>query len=145
MGHQAVIDDVNSHTSQILQGLRALVVDDDGDSCLLTALVLEEYGVEVTTVASVSEAMAQLVDSQPDFLISDIAMPNEDGFSLIRRVRAMELDQGTQMPAIALTAFVTADASRDALEAGFQAHLVKPFDPDNLVAVLAELLQAVTH
>ncbi len=93
----------------------------------------------VTTAASAREAFELVERLQPDILLSDIAMPGEDGLSLIRRVRMLPLDRGGQVPAIALSAYAGAEDRRQALLAGFQHHLSKPVDPAHLLAVIATM------
>jgi CheY-like chemotaxis protein len=122
-----------------LDGLRILLVDDNIDTLELVAVILSQYGTEVITAASVAEALEALAQFVPDILISDIAMPGEDGYSLIRQVRALEAFQGEVLPAIALTAYVGEAERVQALEAGFQMHVSKPVDPFEFVAVVASL------
>jgi CheY-like chemotaxis protein/nitrogen-specific signal transduction histidine kinase len=124
----------------LLQGLRVLIVDDEADARELLAIVLEQSGAQVIVSASATEAFDFLCQSKVDLLVSDIAMPKVDGYQLIRQVREIEAQRGEQhIPAIALTAYAR-ESDRDlALEAGFQVHLAKPFDPDELVSVVANL------
>lgn len=124
----------------LLQGLRVLIVDDEADARELLAIVLEQSGAQVIVSASATEAFDFLSQSRVDVLVSDIAMPKVDGYELIRQVREIEAQRGEQhIPAIALTAYAR-ESDRDlALEAGFQVHLAKPFDPDELVSVVANL------
>lgn len=135
----------------VLNGLRVLVVDDNADTLELVTIILGEYGTEVITAASATEAieaitqgargvMAQL---KPNILISDIAMPGVDGYSLIRKVRTLSSEQGGQIPAIALTAYASEEERTRILDAGFQMHIPKPVEPSELVAVVAKLAQ--TH
>ncbi|MBD1893619.1 response regulator [Coleofasciculus sp. FACHB-129] len=122
-----------------LDGLQILVVDDEADARELLKSILEQYGAEAIPAASAEEAIATIQQSKPDLLISDIGMPNEDGYSLIRRVRALEAEKG-QIPSVALTAYVRADDQKAALSAGFQSHVAKPIDPTELIAVVASLV-----
>lgn len=122
-----------------LDGLQILVVDDEADARELLKSILEQYGAEAIATASAEEAIATIQQSKPDLLISDIGMPNEDGYSLIRRVRALETEKG-QIPSVALTAYVRADDQKAALSAGFQSHVAKPIDPTELIAVVASLV-----
>lgn len=124
-----------------LEGLRILVVDDDVDTLELITFILEEYQMQVTTAASASEALDSLTRSLPHIMISDIAMPGEDGYSLIRKVRNLEAESGGHIPAIALTAFAREEDRILALDAGFQMHVAKPVDPFELVAVVAKLAE----
>ncbi|MBD1944396.1 response regulator [Coleofasciculus sp. FACHB-712] len=122
-----------------LDGLQILVVDDEADARELLKSILEQYGAEAIAVASAEEAIGTIQKSKPDLLISDIGMPNEDGYSLIRRVRALEAEKG-QIPSVALTAYVRVDDQKAALSAGFQSHVAKPIDPTELIAVVASLV-----
>ncbi len=126
-----------------LDGLRVLVVDDNIDNLELVSVVLEQYGTEVRTAASAAEAIEAIAQFLPDILISDIAMPDVDGYSLIRQIRNLEAEQGGFLPAIALTAHAKEEDRFLSLEAGFQRHLPKPLDPFELVAVVAQLAQKV--
>jgi PAS domain S-box-containing protein len=121
-----------------INGLRVLVVDDEADARRLLARVLTEAGVIVTAVGSVAEAMAALATTNPEVLVSDIAMPGQDGFDLIRQVRARGLT-AKDLPAVALTAFAHKEDRRRVLLAGFQVHAAKPIDPHDLTAVIATL------
>jgi len=127
-----------------LSGLRVLVVDDEADTLELLSTVFEQSGAKVTAVVSASEAMAALDQGQPDVLVSDIGMPGEDGYTLIQKVRARSPDQGGQTPAVALTAYARAEDCRRALAAGFQVHVAKPVNPDELVATVAKLTGCIT-
>ena len=119
---------------QQLLEMNILIVDDDADSQELLALILAETGANVTRAASASEALALLNQSQPNLIISDIAMPDTDGYSLIQKIRAMPSKIISQIPAIALTAY-DADEDRDkALALGFQEFITKPIDPDKLLS-----------
>ncbi len=124
-----------------IEGLRILVVDDDVDTLELITFILEEYQMQVTTAASASDALDSLTRSLPHIMISDIAMPGEDGYSLIRKVRNLEAESGGHIPAIALTAFAREEDRILALDAGFQMHVAKPVDPFELVAVVAKLAE----
>ena len=122
---------------QPLQNLRLLVVDDDPDSRELLDAILEQEGAEVIFAASVKEALAVLNQSSPDVLISDIGMPVEDGYALIRQIRN---DQALQaIPAIALTAYAHDTDKQKVQEAGFQWHMSKPVDPNELIMLVATL------
>jgi CheY-like chemotaxis protein len=122
-----------------LKSLRVLVVDDNIDSLFLTAFILEECGTEVVKAASAGEALRIFLDAKLDMLICDLAMPDEDGCSLIRKIRLLEPEQGGQVPAIALTASAGEQDRSLAMEAGFQVHLAKPIEPADLVGVVAAL------
>lgn len=127
------------NNSPDLKGLRVLVVDDDADTLELNAIILEQYGAQVITAASVSAALVVITQFKLDILVSDIAMPEEDGYSLIRKVRTLEAEQGGFLPAIALTAYATDRDGILALNAGFQRHVKKPVDPIELVTIVAQL------
>jgi PAS domain S-box-containing protein len=122
-----------------LNGLRVLVVEDDADSRDLLIAVLEQCRAEVVAVPSVAEAMRALEGWLPDVLISDIEMPGEDGFSLIRRLRQLPAERGGDTPAAALTAYARPEDRMRALLAGFQIHVPKPVEPAELVTVVASL------
>jgi len=126
--------------SSPLTGMRILVVDDDTDSREFVAFALEQLGAQVSTVTSAGEAIATLARAQPNILLSDIGMPDMDGYMLMRQIRAMPPEQGGQILAIALTAYAGEIDRQQALEAGFQHHLAKPVEPDELVKVILNLL-----
>lgn len=120
-----------------LQGLRVLVVDDEVDSREFVRTVLEDSGAEVTTSASVQEALEAIKILKPDVMLSDIGMPVEDGYALIRQVRA--LSDRADIPAAALTAYARSEDRARSLREGFQIHLPKPVDSNELVAVVVSL------
>jgi len=122
-----------------LNGVQALLVDDEPDSLDLIRRVLEERGAHVVTANSSEDALRMLDVSTPDILISDIGMPGMDGFQFMRRVREIE-PKNRRVPALALTAFARAEDRKRAILAGYQAHLAKPFDMSELVIVIAGLL-----
>ncbi|HEU4535274.1 MAG TPA: ATP-binding protein, partial [Polyangiaceae bacterium] len=124
-----------------LDGLYVLVVDDEGDVRELIEAVLASRGASVVTAESAPEGFELLQRLRPDVLISDISMPVEDGYSLLRRVRQLGPDAGGETPALALSAFARPEDRTRALLAGFNMHLAKPADPDELVAVLAKLVE----
>ncbi|WP_016953174.1 response regulator [Anabaena sp. PCC 7108] len=124
-----------------LAGLRILVVDDDEDSRFYITTVLEADGASVQAVPSAASAREILPNFQPDALICDIAMPEEDGYTFIRKVRSLKVNQGGRVPAIALTAYTDSEDRICALEAGFQNHVAKPVDPSELVAIIANLVK----
>jgi signal transduction histidine kinase/CheY-like chemotaxis protein len=126
--------------SSPLKGIWVLVVDDDTDSREFIAFVLEQLGAQVSTVASAREALKALERSQPTLLLSDIGMPNMDGYMLMRQIRAMPPERGGQILAIALTAYAGEIDRQQALAAGFQHHLAKPVEPNELVKVILNLL-----
>ncbi len=122
-----------------LNGIQVLVVDDDDDARDAVVAVLEECGADVIPAASGAEALAVLKRTSPNVLVSDIAMPGMDGHRLIRRVRELGPGQGGSMPALALTAYAAPPDRTRALLAGYQVYLPKPFDPSELVALVAKL------
>ncbi len=123
-----------------LTGLRILVVDDDDDSCFYLTIVLEAYGAGVRTVPSAALALEILPRFKPDALICDIALPGEDGYTLIRKVRSRKAYEGGRIPAVALTGYADSEDRSRALEAGFQTHVAKPVDPGELVEIIANLV-----
>jgi len=123
----------------ILEGLRVLIVDNDTDIHDFLTTVLEQHGARVTAVASVSEAMAALQQLTPDVMISDIGMPEEDGYELLRQAKALEAERGEKITAIAMTA-ASNEERLLTLAAGFQMHLPKPVESTELIAVLAEFV-----
>jgi CheY-like chemotaxis protein len=122
-----------------LVGLRVLIVDDEADTRDLLRAVMERCGCEATSVGSAAEALATLQQTNPDVLISDIGMPEEDGYTFIRKVRALPAERGGNTPAIALTAYARAEDRVRTLMAGFQVHVPKPIEPIELAAVVASL------
>ncbi|WP_414579093.1 ATP-binding protein [Anabaena sp. CCY 9402-a] len=123
-----------------LAGIKVLVVDDDHDSRDFLAFVLQERGAEVKLVASASEALQTLAESHLDVLVSDISMPDMDGYMLIRQVRSWVREQNGQIPAIALTAFARQYDQEQAFAAGYQIHLAKPVNAEELVAAVRRLI-----
>jgi PAS domain S-box-containing protein len=119
-----------------LHGIRILVVDDDDDARELVGEALAVAGAVVTRAASAAEALAMVQAEPPQVLISDIGMPHEDGYSLLRRIRALPPERGGDVPAIALTAYARPEDIRAAEQVGFQLHVVKPVMPDDLVAAV---------
>lgn len=123
-----------------LDGLRVLVVDDEPDARELIATMLAQYGADVTAVDSARAALEALQQLNPNVLVSDIGMPQEDGYSLIRKVRMLDAAQGGRVPAVALTAYARAEDRTQALLSGFQLHVPKPVNPAELAAVVANLV-----
>lgn len=122
-----------------LDGIRVLLVEDDDDGRNVMTLILEIAGATVEAVASVRGALSAFDGFRPDVLISDVGMPDEDGYALIRHVRAREMNRGGKTPAIALTGYVRSEDRARLLAAGFQLHLLKPVDPSEIVAAVASL------
>jgi PAS domain S-box-containing protein len=127
-----------------LAGLKVLVVDDQPDARELVKRVLEDSGAEVFPAATAAEALALLAAWRPDVLVSDIGMPEADGYELLRRIRALGVERGGKIPAIALTAFARSEDRTRALRAGFMVHVSKPVDPSELVATVASVAGRVT-
>jgi PAS domain S-box-containing protein len=122
-----------------LDGVRVLVVDDEPDTREVVATVLGGCGAAVVTAASAAEALAELERRRPDVLLGDLAMPGEDGFALIGRIRAAEADPARRLPAAALTAYARGEDRAAVLAAGFDMHIAKPIDPADLAQSVAEL------
>jgi CheY-like chemotaxis protein len=122
-----------------LGGRRILVVDDEADARDLLATILGRAGADVTVAASADEALETLRRWRPDVLVSDIGMPGDDGYDLIRKVRALRSEEGSQVRALALTAYARSEDRTRALEAGFHTHIAKPVDPLELTALIAGL------
>jgi CheY-like chemotaxis protein len=119
--------------------VRILLVDDEPDGREAMAYALEQYGARVTVVASSQEALLAIESEVPDVLLSDLAMPEEDGYALIRRVRALAPARGGRLPAAALAAQCRAEDKVRARRAGFQLHLAKPLSPADVAAAVAVL------
>ncbi|MBN3875558.1 PAS domain-containing protein [Nostoc sp. JL23] len=129
-----------------LTGIRVLTVDDDADARELLTVLLAEYGAKVLTVSSAAEVLANLESFQPDVLVSDIGMPEVDGYSLIQQIRALTAERGGEIPAIALTAYARIEDSLRAITSGYQRHVTKPLDPEELVqAVVALAHRKLNH
>ncbi|MBD2364100.1 PAS domain S-box protein [Anabaena minutissima FACHB-250] len=132
----------HSHLSSAidLKGIQILVVDDDPDMRDLAQFILTEAGAEVTTAASALQALTLFNQSVPDLLVSDIGMPEMDGHCLIQQIRQYSPQQGGNIPAIALSAYAGEINQQQALQAGFQQHIAKPIDPDELVRAIAIII-----
>jgi PAS domain S-box-containing protein len=127
------------HIPRLLQGVSILVVEDDDDTRGMLLSALSHCGASARGAATAAEGFALFRKDRPNVLISDIAMPDEDGYSLLRRIRALPAEQGGQVPAAALTAYAAAEDRTKALRAGFQIYLPKPVDPAELVTVVRTL------
>jgi CheY-like chemotaxis protein len=123
-----------------LLGVRALFVDDEADARELIAMILAERGAEVRTAVSATEALAACDEWRPDVLISDIGMPGEDGYMLMKKLRAREKLLGGHIPAIALTAYGRREDRLRALSAGYEYHVPKPVEEVELLAAVASLV-----
>jgi CheY-like chemotaxis protein len=126
-------------SSPILAGVRVVIADDDPDALELMKTILEEYGADVATAGSAGEVLDVLQQGRPDVLISDIGMPDADGYALLRKVRAPDTGERGMVPAIAVTGYVSAGDRHRALAAGYQLHLAKPFDAAELITAVARL------
>jgi signal transduction histidine kinase len=127
------------HDLQALDGLRVLLVDDEEDARQLIGTVIARTGAEVKACESASEALEVLTEWRPDVLMSDIAMPDEDGYSFIGRVRSLPREKGGETPAAAFTAYARDEDRKRALAAGYQMHITKPVSSGQLVSMIAEL------
>jgi CheY-like chemotaxis protein len=125
-----------------LEGVRVLVVDNDAEAVALAETILAGAGAEVRTCLGAAEAFDIVQRWRPDALLSDIEMPGEDGYSLIRRVRALGVEQGGATPAIALTAYGRPQDRERSIAAGFSMHVPKPVDPAELTAIVAGVTAA---
>ncbi len=132
---------MRSSSSLPLADLRVLLVDDDTDARNLIAFILEESGALVTSASNATEALQAFEQTNFDVLISDIGMPQMDGFMLMRQIRAITRRQGTEVLALALTAYAGEINQQQAIAAGFQKHLTKPVEPEDVVKVIADLIK----
>ena len=123
-----------------LDGLRIVVVDDDRDGRTLTALVLTQAGARVAAAGSAAEALQLIAAEHPDVLVSDIGLPDEDGYALIQHIRQREAESGGFLPAVALTGYARAEDRDRIIGAGFQAHVAKPVDPSELTAAIGHVV-----
>jgi PAS domain S-box-containing protein len=123
-----------------LQGIKAMVVEDEHDAQALLSVTLEEWGAQVKSADSVQEALRLLEVFRPDVIISDIGMPNQDGYSLLRTLRQSTDDQLRNTPAIALTAYASEEDRQKALAVGFQEHIAKPFEPAAVIDAVCALV-----
>jgi CheY-like chemotaxis protein len=122
-----------------LDGIKILVVDDDPDARQLLAAILRQCGAEVETCDSAARALLLFEEYKPDVLVSDIGMPEQDGYDLIRQIREKEKGSGKRLPAVALTAFARTEDRLKALSAGYNIHVPKPVEPAELLVVIANL------
>lgn len=118
-----------------------MIVDDEPDTRELLKTGLENCGAQVTVAASAAEAFEAMQNGVPDMLISDIGMPGEDGYDLVRRLRSMSPESGGKLPAIALTAYARVEDRLRALRSGYQMHVPKPVELAELVAVASSLVK----
>jgi CheY-like chemotaxis protein len=122
-----------------LEGLRVLLVDDEADSLEITRMMLERDGATVACAMTAEKALAMIQDDLPDAVLCDIAMPEHDGFWLLRSLRALPAKQGGTIPVAALTAHASAATTKEVLRAGFRLHIKKPADPEQLAKAVTSL------
>src|SRR6266581_3458720 len=137
-GHPKVGEPTNGHDTPALNGLRVLVVDDEPDSNDVVSTLLSSCGAEVRIAGSAAQALEVLTQWRTDVLVTDVGMPGEDGYGLLTKVRGQQ-GESARLPAVALTAYASRDDRIRLLSAGFQAHVPKPVDPEELVTVVANL------
>ncbi|MEP0776310.1 ATP-binding protein [Microcoleus sp. ZQ-A2] len=125
-----------------LNGIKILVVDDETDSREFVAFLLEQQGAQVRAASSAHEALIALTQAKPDLLLSDVGMPDMDGYMLIQQVRALAPEQGGKIPAIALTAYAGETNQQQVIAAGFQKHISKPIEPEVLVQAISSLIRS---
>lgn len=130
---------MSSDNPPTLNGLLVLIVEDEADTREWISTVLETCGARVIAVDSVDEAMVALETERPDVLTSDVGLPGEDGYALIRKIRELEPRMGGTIPAVALTAYARVEDYQEAIAAGFQLHVAKPIRAAELIAVVASL------
>ncbi|MBL1178947.1 ATP-binding response regulator [Pantanalinema sp. GBBB05] len=135
-------DDLVPQPSLDLSSIKILIVDDEPDTRELVAFILEQQGAQVTVATSAHEAVLILPQAKPDILLSDIGMPDMDGYMLIQRVRQLAPEQGGRIPAIALTVYAGDMNQQQAQAAGFQKHIAKPIEPEKLIHLIPSLIKA---
>jgi CheY-like chemotaxis protein len=135
----AHVQEISAPNDYSLDGLRVLLVDDEPEARQIISTVITRTGAEVRTCKSAHEALAKLSEWKPDVILSDIAMPEQDGYSFIRQVRSLPRDKGGDTPAAALTAYARDIDRRQALAAGYQMHIAKPIGASQLVTMIARL------
>jgi CheY-like chemotaxis protein len=121
--------------------MRVLVVDDDADNCDVLATILEHSGALVTTAQSAADALSLFERQRPDVLISDIGLPGEDGFALLRKVRSLSAARGGNVPAIAITGYASLDGDQGDHGSGFQAQLTKPVTLDEVLIAISRVVE----
>lgn len=142
VGLTPIADETSRDGRARLTGRRILIVDDDADAREMIATILGLQGAQTRAAASVAEGLATLREWKPDLLISDLGMPERDGYDLIRQVRQQEAMNGGHIPALAVTAYASADDAERTRAAGFDLHLPKPIDPAELIAAIAQVAPA---
>jgi CheY-like chemotaxis protein len=134
---EPVTDKTLAYASQMLSGVNVLLVDDDSDTLRLMATALTRRQANVTAVSSAGEAIQAIRQQRPDVLVSDIAMPGEDGYGLLEKVRSLDSAEMQSIPAVAITAYAKDEDRERALSSGFQIYLAKPIELRELVSVVA--------
>jgi CheY-like chemotaxis protein len=127
-----------------LDGLKVLAIDDESDTLLLLRTLLEEAGAEVYTADRARTGLAILKEVKPGVVLCDLAMPDEDGYSFLLKVRRLSSEEGGDIPVIAVTAFARAEDRAKAERAGFESHIVKPFEPPDLLFAVLRAVQGKT-
>ncbi len=137
--HSGMREATGTDAAHCLDGVNVLVVEDEPDAREVVGALLEARGARVLLTASVAEATESLAQSRPDVIVSDIGMPDVDGFEFARRLRKLSPERGGDTPIVALTAYTSAQDRLRTFEAGYDCHLGKPVDMDELVRVLERL------
>jgi CheY-like chemotaxis protein len=137
--HSETREATGKDAAHCLDGVNVLVVEDEPDAREVVGALLEARGARVLLTASVAEATESLAQSRPDVIVSDIGMPDVDGFEFARRLRKLSPERGGDTPIVALTAYTSAQDRLRTFEAGYDCHLGKPVDMDELVRVLSRL------
>jgi CheY-like chemotaxis protein len=135
----AVPAELHREACRQLRGVDVLVVDDEEDARAVIRRLLEDCGAAVRAAPSAAEALEAFRDRRPDVLVSDVGMPGEDGYTLIRKIRALGNEKGGNTPALALTAYARAEDRMRAIHAGFHLHVAKPVEPVELIMMVASL------
>lgn len=133
-------DDNETRQSPKLDGLRILIVDDDESTREAIGIYLKSFGAQIMTAESANEGLEIFSRFRPGILLSDIAMPGKDGYSLIRKIRSLDSESGGDIPALALSAYTSEDDTKNALAAGFQAHVTKPVEADALARFILKMM-----
>ena len=127
-------------TEAMLKGVRVLLVEDNDDSRDMLQIMFEQHGMEITAVGSAAAALSAIEQVQPNILVSDVGLPGEDGYELIRKIRLLAPEQGGTVPAVALTGYASLQDRTQALDSGYQEHLSKPVDIDKLIELVKDLV-----
>ncbi len=142
--HGAPLNETSQADFSFLSGLRVLVVDDNTDCLYLITAIFEQFKINVKAVTSVDKALETLEKWKPDVLVSDICMPDKDGFSLIRTIRTAEALKGGFLPAIAITSYTYPEIDTELFAAGFQELIFKPFDFNDLVTEVVKQIHCLS-